>query len=75
MHLYNYVRCIYPIALLVFAGLFQIKPYTYVVHIDIEVSRLAILCPCLLRIMILCYSPKPKVENQAINKSIRLEIW
>ena len=28
--------------------------------IDIEVSRLAIVCPCQLRIMILCYSPRPK---------------
>ena len=28
--------------------------------IDIEVSRLAIVCPCLFRIMILCYSPRPK---------------
>ena len=28
--------------------------------IDFEVSRLAIVCPCLLRIMILCYSPRPK---------------
>ena len=28
--------------------------------IDIEVPRLAIVCPCPFRIMILCYSPSPK---------------
>ena len=27
--------------------------------IDIEVSRWAIVCPCLFRNMILCYSPSP----------------
>ena len=27
--------------------------------IDIEVTRLAIVCPYLFRIMILCYSPRP----------------
>ena len=36
--------------------------------IDIEVSRLAIVCPCLLRIMILCYSPRPK-SGLCINQS------
>ena len=32
----------------------------YEVLIVVEVSRLAIVCPCLFRIMIICYSPRPK---------------
>ena len=36
------------------------KVHSYAAAIDIEVSRLAIVCPCLFRIMILCYSPRPK---------------
>ena len=38
-----------------FMGLISIVSF-----IGIEVSRLAIACPCLFRIMILCHSPRPK---------------
>ena len=34
--------------------------YNCDVTIDIEVARLAIVCPCLFNIVILCYSPRPK---------------
>ena len=34
--------------------------HLWVLSIDMEVSRLAIECPCPLRIMILCCSPRPK---------------
>ena len=33
----------------------------FVISIDIEVSRLAVVCPCLFRITILCYSLRPKL--------------
>ena len=34
--------------------------YLCLSSIDIEVSRLAAVCPCIFRIMILCYGPRPK---------------
>ena len=39
---------------------FQVIWLGWTPSIDIKVSRLAIVCPCLFKIMILCYSPRPK---------------